>query len=197
MYKLDYRRFEWNSSYPMPSSIKDLSDGLFNYIFPFHYFVFPIGHFIPGLSEWIRVSQKEEPIYLHTAPYLSVFISFKIIYLKKFRGRFWEPELVLHKSDPLHYEGFLMCFRDQAALSLELCRANYSFLIASHIFSVHDGIKLYTPQKQNSRLRSPTAESNAIINRFYAYLDNKYPATRKKCYEEEGTRLLLDLPYLN
>ncbi|VDM81686.1 unnamed protein product [Strongylus vulgaris] len=47
----------------------------------------------------------------------------------------------MHATDPMNEEGMPTRIRDQQALAYELCRANYTFLLASQLFNVHRGIK--------------------------------------------------------
>ncbi|KIH57895.1 hypothetical protein ANCDUO_11909, partial [Ancylostoma duodenale] len=56
----------------------------------------------------------------------------------------WEPQFIMHATDPLSEEGMPTRIRDQQALAYELCRANYTFLLASQLFNVHRGVKRVT-----------------------------------------------------
>ncbi|EYB96178.1 hypothetical protein Y032_0152g2854 [Ancylostoma ceylanicum] len=59
----------------------------------------------------------------------------------------WEPQFIMHATDPLSEEGMPTRIRDQQALvffwisAYELCRANYTFLLTSQLFNVHRGVK--------------------------------------------------------
>ena len=193
--KFNYRRFESNSSYPIPGSLEDLFDGLYDYIFPFHYFYYPLGHHIPGLKKWIEASKHNGRMYLQRVKYLFVFVFSTIIYLTKFRGPFWEPELVLHKSDPLHFEGLPVRHRNQQALPYELCRANYSFVVTSHVFSVHDGIKIALSKEETRKRDALVDKSRSAGEVFQEYLKAKYPKSQFKCLGYSERRLSLDFPF--
>lgn len=49
--------------------------------------------------------------------------------------------MILHRKDPYNPEYIPTRIRDQQSLVYELCRANYTFHLASHVFNVHRGVK--------------------------------------------------------
>ncbi|PIO67208.1 hypothetical protein TELCIR_11050 [Teladorsagia circumcincta] len=55
-------------------------------------------------------------------------------------------------SDPLSDEGIPTRMGDHQALAYELCRANYTFWLASQLFNIHPGIK-----------KSPTWYDQAVM----------------------------------
>ena len=89
-----------------------------------------------------------------------------------------------------------MRHRDQAILSLELCRANYSFFVVSHMFSIHDGIKFQLSRKDILTVASLITDSKIITQKYYDYLNAKYPQRKYICSKGKEDRLLIDLPFL-
>ncbi|PIO58690.1 hypothetical protein TELCIR_19870 [Teladorsagia circumcincta] len=64
----------------------------------------------------------------------------------------WEPQFIMSAPDPFSEETMPTRLRDQQALTYELCRANYTFLLASQLFNVHRGVK-----------RSATCYDKAVV----------------------------------
>uniref|UniRef100_A0A914PEH3 Glycosyltransferase family 92 protein n=1 Tax=Panagrolaimus davidi TaxID=227884 RepID=A0A914PEH3_9BILA len=158
------RRFEYNTSFDEPRTVKELYDLCrMHEAYQFHRFFYAIGHSVPGLPHWFRYSLNGS-----TTPTL-----FRINY----RSSIWEPQLIVHASAPHHFEGFSMK-RDQCALPYELCRAGYSFTVASHAFSFHKGIKINSSSKYSRFTIAKIARKTGNV--FRQYLDAKYGIERIK-----------------
>ncbi|KAL6739612.1 hypothetical protein Aduo_013046 [Ancylostoma duodenale] len=158
------RRFEIEDKVPVPrnhTALKKLIQS--RLAFEFHHKLFPAGHTIEALWEWFRRSEAKHEPYVWEIPY---------------KNPSWEPQFIMHATDPLSEEGMPTRIRDQQALVLfsgplsskghpeegavdvllssafhhrfsvfqayELCRANYTFLLASQLFNVHRGVKRVT-----------------------------------------------------
>uniref|UniRef100_A0AC34GA95 Uncharacterized protein n=1 Tax=Panagrolaimus sp. ES5 TaxID=591445 RepID=A0AC34GA95_9BILA len=133
----------------------------------FHYYSAGKAHLIPDLDSWLNYSiDSTNPVSLNPLSY---------------PGFSWEPQLIVLKSHPYHFEGFPIRFTDQQALPYELCRANVNFQIVTHVFSFHEGIKRNATDSEIFQRIHSTPKGEAISSKFTAYLNMKYPKTEKRC----------------
>uniref|UniRef100_A0A914YZ03 Glycosyltransferase family 92 protein n=1 Tax=Panagrolaimus superbus TaxID=310955 RepID=A0A914YZ03_9BILA len=162
------RRFEYNDTFfEPPRTIYELNELMENnQAFEFHHFLYAVGHRIPGLNNWLNYSLSAD-----TVPNLTPIT---------YQGNVWEPQLIVHSSYPYHFEGFPIRIHDQQALPYELCRAGYSFAVASHVFSFHKGIKLSPSTKESAARKAVAKMASETGKKFRAYLDKKYSKIKSK-----------------
>ncbi|CAD6195669.1 unnamed protein product [Caenorhabditis auriculariae] len=161
------RRFEVDSSKNVP---KDHTE-LFNMIksreaFEFHHKFFPLGHTIEGLWHWFRVSRN------YTDP-----VAWEIPY----KGSSWEAQVIQHRNDPYSADYMPTRIRDQQALIYELCRANYTFLLASQVFNVHRGVKIAETNINTAVVNHQMKIRSRAFQTYKHQIDTKYPETHRRC----------------
>jgi hypothetical protein len=155
------RRFEYNDTFPEPRTIEDLNELMIEkQAFEFHRFLYAKGHRIPGLNEWLNYS-----LTTNSTPSLTTV---------KYQGDAWEPQLVVHSSYPYHFEGFPIRRHDQQVLPYELCRAGYTFAVASHVFSFHKGIKRSATSSEVNARKAAISISSKTSKLFKQYINSKY-----------------------
>ncbi|EFO89123.1 hypothetical protein CRE_21075 [Caenorhabditis remanei] len=121
------RRFEVDNKAHVPVDHKELFVMIKAFrAFEFHHKYFPAGHTIESLWQWFRMSKNQTEAYAWQIDY---------------KSSSWEAQLILHRKDPYNPEYIPTRIRDQQSLVYELCRANYTFHLASHVFNVHRGVK--------------------------------------------------------
>ncbi|CAJ0567742.1 unnamed protein product, partial [Mesorhabditis spiculigera] len=135
----------------------------------FHRFSFPEGHFIEEQGEWVDASIETQEIAVKP---------------HRYRGGFWEPQPLLHKSAPLCHENVPTRLRDMQYCIYALCRAGYQFAVPTHVFNVHPGI------------RNTTSPLDTAIRNHQKPLGGAYwepqPLLHKSaplCYENVPTRV--------
>ncbi|KAI6177814.1 Cleavage and polyadenylation specificity factor subunit 4 [Aphelenchoides bicaudatus] len=169
---LVHRRFESDWSEPTPRLVKNLKALIERKkAFVFHQLVFPVGHAIPHLNEWLKWEDDGKR---------DIDIQKELTY---FRHQ-WEPQYVSRndKTFPLHDEGFLHRNRDNTAMGHEICRANITFSIMNGLFSVHRGVK----RKELARFKKIVAdftrkELPRVVRRFRKRMDMLYDENKGKC----------------
>ncbi|CAJ0572534.1 unnamed protein product, partial [Mesorhabditis spiculigera] len=161
------RKFEVPLKSTPPRYLGDIAARLRNHTaFEFHHKFFPLGHTIPGLWHWLRLS-KNPQISVYEIPYKSPS---------------WEPQFILHESAPLNEEQVPTRHRDQQVLCWELCRAGYNFLLASHLFNVHKGIKLAETNLDMAVKRHQIPLTKPSLKHFVDRIRAQYgDAFEKKC----------------
>ncbi|CAO4376674.1 unnamed protein product [Caenorhabditis nigoni] len=121
------RRFE-TSSTTIPKNNNELEIAVKNNeVYEFHHKVFFVGHEIKNLSYWFNVSDSTDEISAWEIPY---------------SGAAWEVQVILHRNDLYNSEYFPTRIRDMQSLIYSSCRAGYTFNLLSHVFDVHEGVKL-------------------------------------------------------
>jgi len=81
---------------------------------------------------------------------------------------------------PYHYEAPTRV-QDHQVLANELCRASYKFYLLSHVFNVHRGIKFNLSDVEKVVTQIGKSKAKAFIDKFNAYLNQKYPHTNGSC----------------
>ncbi|KAI6233096.1 hypothetical protein M3Y99_00952100 [Aphelenchoides fujianensis] len=166
-YVLVYRRFELVPGLRKPKDIPQLwtllkgSRATF-----FHSKYFPLGHFIPGLHEWLRYSADNTDVISIPVRYYSAG---------------WEPQFIMPAEAPFHYEEVPTRRYDHQVLVRELCRADYSFRVLSHVFNIHVGWKTNHTHLEMVVHRVSKYDPHYGSPDFQQYLERTYPETRGSC----------------
>ncbi|CAI2355886.1 unnamed protein product [Caenorhabditis sp. 36 PRJEB53466] len=162
------RRFEYENITELPENhveLKQMMDR--KQIFEFHHKFFFSGHQIKNISYWFNVSDSHKEVVAWQIPYAS---------------NLWEVQVILHRNDLYNADYFPARIKVMQSLIYSLCRANYTFHLLSHVFDLHEGVKL-----------ADTDYSKAVIahgrkfgrskahNRFRKETDELYPKTEKRC----------------
>ncbi|KAK5971776.1 hypothetical protein GCK32_021710, partial [Trichostrongylus colubriformis] len=63
----------------------------------------------------------------------------------------------------------------------ELCRANYTFLLASQLFNVHRGVKRLATSFDNAVVEHQKRFRYSAFIKFKRRIDAQYPKTLKRC----------------
>ncbi|CAB3409231.1 unnamed protein product [Caenorhabditis bovis] len=134
--------------------------------FEFHHKYFPAGHTIESLWQWFRMSKNT------TEPY-----AWEIDY----KSSSWEAQFILHRNDPHNAEFMPTRIRDQQALVYELCRAGYKFLLVSHVFNVHKGVKTKETNLSSAVLTHQRRLRARAFRKFSTIMNATYPDTYKYC----------------
>ncbi|ETN76192.1 hypothetical protein NECAME_11858 [Necator americanus] len=161
------RRFEIEENVNIPTnhtSLKNLIDA--RKAFEFHHQLFPTGHTIEALWEWFRRSKAKPEPYIWEIPY---------------KNPSWEPQFIMHATDPFSEENMPTRVRDQQALAYELCRANYTFLLASQLFNVHRGVKRESTIMDSAIVKHQSRLRYSAFKNFIKRIDSTYPNTLKRC----------------
>uniref|UniRef100_A0A7E4UN19 Glycosyltransferase family 92 protein n=1 Tax=Panagrellus redivivus TaxID=6233 RepID=A0A7E4UN19_PANRE len=162
------RRFEYDEKLEVPRTVGRLDEMLRNKTaLQFHGMYYAKGHAVPHLEEWLEYSKNDgnkpqlvEVPYPHSA---------------------WEPQLILARSAPYHYEEIPFGYSDQACLPYELCRAGYKYAAGSHIFSGHSGIRRGGEYKGMDRVDGTLQHAIAINKLFVRHLELTYPKIPNTC----------------
>uniref|UniRef100_A0A8R1DS14 I-beta-1,3-N-acetylglucosaminyltransferase n=1 Tax=Caenorhabditis japonica TaxID=281687 RepID=A0A8R1DS14_CAEJA len=161
------RRFEVDNKARTPSDHKELFLMIKAFrAFEFHHKYFPVGHTIESLWHWFRMSKNKSEVYAWPIEY---------------KSSSWEAQLILHKEDPYNPEYFPTRIRDQQSLVYELCRANYTFHLASHVFNVHRGVKTSETNLASAVLTHQRRLRLRSYKRFMHYINSTYPDTFGQC----------------
>uniref|UniRef100_A0A7I4YGZ7 I-beta-1,3-N-acetylglucosaminyltransferase n=1 Tax=Haemonchus contortus TaxID=6289 RepID=A0A7I4YGZ7_HAECO len=161
------RRFEIESGVEVPrnhTSLKELIDS--RKAHEYHHKLFPVGHTIKALWEWFKRSKGKPEPYVWEIPY---------------KNPMWEPQFIMTATDPFSEESMPTRLRDQQALTYELCRANYTFLLASQLFNVHRGVKRFATNFDNAVVQHQIRFRYSAFIRFKRRMDADYPKTLKRC----------------
>ncbi|KAF1754116.1 hypothetical protein GCK72_020674 [Caenorhabditis remanei] len=161
------RRFETNGKV-IPRDNEKLKAGFDNNtIFEFHHKFFFVGHRIPDIQKWFNVSGKTNKVSSWEIPYL---------------GAQWETPVIIHRDDVYNADYFPARIRDVQSLIYKLCRANYTFNLLSHVFSVHEGVKVEdTMYSKVVSEHSRKYGRNKAFTRYVKEMDDLYPHTTKRC----------------
>ncbi|KAF1768856.1 hypothetical protein GCK72_000669 [Caenorhabditis remanei] len=161
------RRFESNQT-AIPTDHKQLFSDVNNKkTFEFHHKFFFSGHRIPNISHWFAVSNESDTISAWKIPY---------------ENSGWEVQVILHRKDPYNADYFPARVRVMQSLIYNLCRANYSFNLLSHVFDVHEGIKLNdTDYSRGVIAHSKKYGRKKAYNRYVNEMNTAYPSTLGRC----------------
>ncbi|CAE17897.1 B3GNT1, Beta-1,3-N-acetylGucosamiNylTransferase 1, homolog [Caenorhabditis elegans] len=161
------RRFETNET-TIPRDHKQLQESIKNKkVFQFHHKFFFSGHKIANISHWFAVSNNTDRITTWEIPYSSSL---------------WEVQVILHRNDLYNADYFPARIKVMQSLVYSLCRANYTFNLLSHVFNVHEGIKLDDTGFSKSVIaHSKKYGKTRAYNRYVKEMDDAYPNTLKKC----------------
>ncbi|KAE9551053.1 hypothetical protein FO519_005720 [Halicephalobus sp. NKZ332] len=166
---LVYRRFEIEDKVEFPRTIKDLWD-LYNnkHVFEFHSHFYKQGHIIKNLTEWFQYSATHDEVTVE-----------KVNYTRQE----WEPQFIMTNKDPFHLEFVPTRFNDHQTLCHQLCRSGYSFLVMSHVFNIHPGIKRGYSPVEEALSKLGRRRSAGFLRQFNNFLDEHYPKTNEtgKC----------------
>ncbi|WKY04295.1 hypothetical protein Q1695_005359 [Nippostrongylus brasiliensis] len=161
------RRFELEKGVPVPRNHADLKKLVDKRrAHEYHHKLFPRGHTIEALWEWFKRSKAKPEPYVWEIPY---------------KSSAWEPQLILHATDPMNEEGMPTRLRDQQALVYELCRANYKFLMVSQLFNVHRGVKRNNTKMDYAVIEHQSQLKNRSYARYIKRINSAYPKTTKRC----------------
>ncbi|CAJ0953671.1 unnamed protein product, partial [Mesorhabditis belari] len=132
----------------------------------FHQLIFSSGHRIDRQSKWIEKSIRSDHLTVDE---------------QRYRGSAWEPQPILHRNAPLCYERAPTRQRDMQYCIYELCRSGYHFLVPTHVFNVHPGVKRTASAYDNLvTLHQKPLTENAMAN-FSHLMDKKYGMNNRKC----------------
>uniref|UniRef100_A0AC34FU35 N-acetyllactosaminide beta-1,3-N-acetylglucosaminyltransferase n=1 Tax=Panagrolaimus sp. ES5 TaxID=591445 RepID=A0AC34FU35_9BILA len=167
---LVHRRFEIDFNAPEPKTKADLRKLIKEKkAVPFHFYVYPKGHNIPGLEEWLESKPKN-----------AVTIE-KII---NYTNAEWEPQFVGDERVPFHDNRFPFRLRSNTHLGTVLCYSGFKFAIVNDLFTYHRGIKEVESKKDTTikdlsfkqgyhktkaDLRKLIKEKKAVPFHFYVY----------------------------
>ncbi|KAF1758550.1 hypothetical protein GCK72_015009 [Caenorhabditis remanei] len=161
------RRFEVDNKAHVPVDHKELFVMIKAFrAFEFHHKYFPAGHTIESLWQWFRMSKNQTEAYAWQIDY---------------KSSSWEAQLILHRKDPYNPEYIPTRIRDQQSLVYELCRANYTFHLASHVFNVHRGVKTQETNLSSAVLTHQKRLRTRSYKRFMHYINSTYPDTFDQC----------------
>ncbi|KAF1748937.1 hypothetical protein GCK72_025404 [Caenorhabditis remanei] len=161
------RRFETNET-TIPTDHKQLQAAIKNKkVFQFHHKFFFKGHKITNISHWFNVSESTDKIVAWEIPYTSSL---------------WEVQVILHRNDLYNADYFPARIKVMQSLIYSLCRANYTFNLLSHVFDVHEGIKLDDTMYSKSVIsHSKKYGRKRAYERYVKEIDKSYPLTLKRC----------------
>uniref|UniRef100_A0A7E4UZB3 Glycosyltransferase family 17 n=1 Tax=Panagrellus redivivus TaxID=6233 RepID=A0A7E4UZB3_PANRE len=158
---LVYRRFEQDSNSEFPADIDTFAKLIRDRkIVQFHQKFFRSGHIIPNLDMWISYSLNRDKVLLKNLSY---------------GHHEWEPQFIMRHDAPYHYEHTPTRYLDHQFLCYELCRAGYSFLLMTHVFNIHPGIKSQNSLYERAVDAYGRAHSYPILKKYGEYLNSEYP----------------------
>ncbi|UMM30310.1 hypothetical protein L5515_012243 [Caenorhabditis briggsae] len=161
------RRFEVDNKAHVPVDHRELFVMIKAFrAFEFHHKYFPAGHTIESLWQWFRMSKNQTEAYAWQIGY---------------KSSSWEAQLIMHRKDPYNPEYIPTRIRDQQSLVYELCRANYTFHLASHVFNVHRGVKTRETNLSSAVLTHQKRLRTRSYKRFMHYINSTYPDTFDQC----------------
>ncbi|UMM43447.1 hypothetical protein L5515_018936 [Caenorhabditis briggsae] len=171
------RRFETNTT-TIPKNHKELGIAIKNKtVHEFHHKFFFSGHRIENISHWFNISDSSDKISAWEIPYTNSL---------------WEVQVILHRNDLYNADYFPARIKVMQSLIYSLCRANYTFNLLSHVFDVHEGVKLddtnYSKSLKVNVLggraavrRNAVFEPSRAYNRYVKEMNESYPLTLKRC----------------
>ncbi|CAO4381599.1 unnamed protein product [Caenorhabditis nigoni] len=161
------RRFETNSTV-IPKNHKELEIAVkINLVNEFHRKFFFAGHQIKNLSDWFKISDASDTISAWEIPYSSSS---------------WEIQPILHRNDLYNADYFPARMRVMQSLIYSSCRAGYTFHLLSHVFDVHEGVKLDDTDYSKSVISHSKKYGRQIAyDRYVKEMNEKYPDTISRC----------------
>uniref|UniRef100_A0A1I7TN89 Nucleotid_trans domain-containing protein n=1 Tax=Caenorhabditis tropicalis TaxID=1561998 RepID=A0A1I7TN89_9PELO len=94
----------------------------------------------------------------------------------------WEVQVILHRNDLYNADYFPARIKVMQSLVYSLCRANYTFNLLSHVFNVHEGIKLDDTNYSKSVIAHSKKYGRKIAyDRYVKEMDEHYPSTLTRC----------------
>ncbi|KAE9546724.1 hypothetical protein FO519_010064, partial [Halicephalobus sp. NKZ332] len=165
-----YRRFEVETGTIVPDSKRDLKILLRKkQALLFHEKFYDYGHNIPYFEQWLN--RAEDPG------------ESKIVLVLPYQNINWEPQFVGDSRIPFHDERFPYRFRNHVQLGQHLCFMNFTFSLASDVFSIHPGVKeRWSPEHFFARKIIEEMSSNYLVNLFSSELSTLYPGREYECY---------------
>ncbi|EGT37005.1 hypothetical protein CAEBREN_10005 [Caenorhabditis brenneri] len=122
------RRFESEKGTVIPRTVSNLKVSMSeNKTFEFHQKFWFSGHQIKNLPGWFEKSKDNMEV-----------TSWEIDY----SNTNWEPQPILHRNAPYGPNYIPSRLKDVPSTIYKLCRAGYTFHVLSHVFTVHEGVKL-------------------------------------------------------
>uniref|UniRef100_A0A1I7UU51 I-beta-1,3-N-acetylglucosaminyltransferase n=1 Tax=Caenorhabditis tropicalis TaxID=1561998 RepID=A0A1I7UU51_9PELO len=162
------RRFETRKGADVPRTVADLKMSMrAKRTFEFHYQFHPNLHLIKNLPYWFTKSRSSDNV-----------SAWEI----EPRMPHWEPQPILHRNDLYAPDYVPSRVKDMVSLAFKLCRAGYSFHLASYAFTVHEGVKT-----SNSLFNVAVATHQQLHakhrahKRFADEIRTLYPDTVDKC----------------
>uniref|UniRef100_A0A7E4VKB2 N-acetyllactosaminide beta-1,3-N-acetylglucosaminyltransferase n=1 Tax=Panagrellus redivivus TaxID=6233 RepID=A0A7E4VKB2_PANRE len=162
---LVYRRFELDENEKFPTNLRRFSNLLADKkIVQFHVKHYRVGHFIPNLQHWLQYSLNNDEVTFDNVSYISSE---------------WEPQFIMRHDAPYHYEHVPTRMTDHQFLCYELCRAGYSYLLMTHVYNIHPGIKDGATPLEKSLGIYGLAQTDPTMRKFRAYINARYPIYQK------------------
>uniref|UniRef100_A0A1I7T7M1 Helitron_like_N domain-containing protein n=3 Tax=Caenorhabditis tropicalis TaxID=1561998 RepID=A0A1I7T7M1_9PELO len=94
----------------------------------------------------------------------------------------WEVQVILHRNDLYNAAYFPSRIKVMHSLIFALCRANYTFNVLSHVFNVHEGVKIDNTIYSKATLGHQFAYARKTAEKRYINeMNDKYPETEEKC----------------
>ncbi|TKR86974.1 hypothetical protein L596_011463 [Steinernema carpocapsae] len=165
---LVHRRFEERANLSFPESKSKLRE-LYKTedVVPFHKHFYEIAHRIPGLEEWMEMSEENV-----------IFVFEEMNYT----NAEWEPQFVAANDVSFHDERFPYRARSNTHLGALMCRQNYTFSVVTDLFSVHSGIKRTSTNVEIATVKKSKKEGyTRFVKKFRKELDRRFPTTKHTC----------------
>ncbi|CAL2046515.1 unnamed protein product [Caenorhabditis brenneri] len=164
------RRFESDKGTVIPRTVSNLRVSMNeNKTFEFHQKFWFSGHQIKNLPEWFEKSRDNMEV-----------TSWEIDY----SNTNWEPQPILHRNAPYGPNYIPSRLKDVPSTIYKLCRAGYTFNVLSHVFTVHEGVKLdNTIFSQAVAIHQHMNAKDRASKRYTLEINAEYPDTLEKCGE--------------
>ncbi|KAE9549027.1 hypothetical protein FO519_007757 [Halicephalobus sp. NKZ332] len=170
---LVYRRFEISEDVLPPRSKNELKFLLSqNLSTPFNFHLDYLNHKIPNLDSWLdTVESPEESTVTETMNY---------------RNFEWVPRFLGDSRTPFHDERWPSKHCNNLHLSFHLCFMNFTFSVASDVFSTHIGFRTRLDPVSADRKRLVQKVKPWNLRRIYRdELDQLYPGMKNKCFGDK------------
>ncbi|EGT58689.1 hypothetical protein CAEBREN_23027 [Caenorhabditis brenneri] len=96
----------------------------------------------------------------------------------------WEPQPIVHRNAPYGPNYIPSRLKDVPSTIYKLCRAGYTFNVLSHVFTVHEGVKLdNTVFSQAVAIHQHINAKDRASKRYSLEINAEYPDTLEKCGE--------------
>uniref|UniRef100_A0A0N4ZVX1 N-acetylmuramoyl-L-alanine amidase n=1 Tax=Parastrongyloides trichosuri TaxID=131310 RepID=A0A0N4ZVX1_PARTI len=165
---LVHRRFEYEKGLETPRNKAELKDLILKkQANVFHEKVYPNGHMIVGLHDWLH---REENVNEAT---VDMTINFS--------RSAWEPQFVGDERLPFHDERFFYRIRSNTHLILIMCYLQYRFTILNDVFTVHEGIKRNKIDPLPRASYGNLMKARKILDELNVNLSIEYPDMVNKC----------------